>query len=336
MQRVTRSTSVLALPNPPAGGTPGFFAAPNPAGGVAATQPGYEWFNAIQEEVVALATMAGAALDPAVNTQMRDAITSLLNAKADLAAMQAQTYTAFTSTGVTGAFVLTPAPAIAGYAANQRFRVKFHAVGNGADTINVSAKGAKALEQYDSTGAKVAAVIAAGQLVDVEYDGVDFVLLDALPKAPDLGIGYMLVRDEKAVNTAGGSSVAGNQTRTLNTVLANTISGASLASNIITLPPGTYRISARAPYFGNSHKIYLYDSTAGTVIDDGTTENGLLGAADPITTWSALTVRVTFTGVKGIKITHDTETAIATIGLGQATSFGTKSVYTSIEIIKES
>lgn len=94
---------------------------------------------------------------------------------------QTQPYTAFTTTGATGAFVLTPSPAIAAYAANQRFRVKFHAVGNGSDTINVSGLGVKSVKQYDATGAKVAAVIVANQLADVEYDGIDFVILDPLP-----------------------------------------------------------------------------------------------------------------------------------------------------------
>jgi microcystin-dependent protein len=101
---------------------------------------------------------------------------------------QTQPYTAFTTTGATGAFVLTPTPAIAAYAANQRFRVKFHAVGNGSDTLAVSGLAAKSLKQYDSTGAKVAPVLAANQLVDVEYDGIDFVLLDPLPVALVTGL----------------------------------------------------------------------------------------------------------------------------------------------------
>lgn len=97
------------------------------------------------------------------------------------ALIQGQTYTAFTTAGAAPNFTLTPSPAIAAYAAGQRFRVKFHAVGAGADQLNVSALGNKALKQYDSTGAKVAAVVAVSQLVDVEYDGVDMVLLDPLP-----------------------------------------------------------------------------------------------------------------------------------------------------------
>lgn len=102
--------------------------------------------------------------------------------QSDLGAIaQTQPYTAFTTTGATGAFVLTPSPALAAYAANQRFRVKFHAVGNGSDTINVSGLGTKSIKQYDRAGAKVSAVITASQLADVEYDGVDFVILDPLP-----------------------------------------------------------------------------------------------------------------------------------------------------------
>lgn len=96
-------------------------------------------------------------------------------------AIQAQTYTAFTTAGAAPSFTLTPSPAITAYVAGQRFRVKFGAAGNGADTLNVSGLGAKNLKQYDATGTKVAPVVAANQLVDVEYDGAEFLLLDPLP-----------------------------------------------------------------------------------------------------------------------------------------------------------
>ena len=58
------------------------------------------------------------------------------------------------------------------------------------------------------------------------------------------------VRDEKASGTTGGNFTSGSwHTRTLNTVKTNEISGASLASNQITLPSGTYYIDASAPAF---------------------------------------------------------------------------------------
>ncbi|MEW9901045.1 hypothetical protein ABWL39_20720 [Chitinivorax sp. PXF-14] len=63
MQRVKRSTAVAVLPAAPAGGTPGYFANPNPGGGVPATVPGYEWFNSVQEEICAIIAAAGIALD---------------------------------------------------------------------------------------------------------------------------------------------------------------------------------------------------------------------------------------------------------------------------------
>lgn len=94
---------------------------------------------------------------------------------------QIQAGTAFTTAGTAAAQTLTPTPAISAYSAPLRFRVKFSQASTGSGTINVSGIGAKSLKQYDSAGAKVAAVYAVGQLADIEYDGTDFVMLDSLP-----------------------------------------------------------------------------------------------------------------------------------------------------------
>jgi len=145
-----------------------------------------EHLNAMQEELSGLVEWAGLALNKGDNTQVRQALLEKfagLDAGATKAGVQAQIYTAFTTGGASGAFTLTPNPAITAYAAGQRFRAKFHAAGTGTDTVNVSGLGAKSVKQYDSSGSKAAAVIAAGQLVDAEYDGVDMVLLDPLPPA---------------------------------------------------------------------------------------------------------------------------------------------------------
>lgn len=94
---------------------------------------------------------------------------------------QLQLTTAFTTAGASGTFTLAATPAPTALAANLRFRVKFHTAGNGTDTINVNGLGAKSLKQYDRAGSKVSAVVTANQLADIEYDGVDFVILDPLP-----------------------------------------------------------------------------------------------------------------------------------------------------------
>ena len=95
--------------------------------------------------------------------------------------LQSQAYTAFTTAGGAPNYTLAPTPAITVYAPGQRFRVKVHAAGSGADVLNVSGLGNKTLKQYSSSGGKVAAVIAANQLADVEYDGVDMVIINPLP-----------------------------------------------------------------------------------------------------------------------------------------------------------
>lgn len=92
-----------------------------------------------------------------------------------------QDMTAFTSAGTAPAYTLTPVPAISAYATPQRFHVKFHAAGPGSNTLNVSGVGAKNLKQYDSSGAKIPAVITLGLATDVVYDGTDWVVLDPLP-----------------------------------------------------------------------------------------------------------------------------------------------------------
>lgn len=80
MQRVKRSTAVALLPAAPAGGTPGFFAAPDPGGGIPATVPGYEWFNDVQEELMAVIEGQGLAASGVDRTQLRQAITKMIQA----------------------------------------------------------------------------------------------------------------------------------------------------------------------------------------------------------------------------------------------------------------
>lgn len=107
--------------------------------------------------------------------------------------IQTQARTAFTTSGTAAPiFTLTPTPALTAYAANQRFRVRFGVPGVGNDVLNVSGLGDKSLKQYDSAGNKVAAVITAGLLSDVEYDGVDWVLLDPLPAGSAVPSGFVL------------------------------------------------------------------------------------------------------------------------------------------------
>lgn len=105
---------------------------------------------------------------------------SILITEFDTNTLVTQTYTAFTTAGSSGTFTLTPTTPIVSYVAGQRFRVKFHANGNGTDTINISELGAKSVKQFDINNAKSAPQIFINQLADVEYDGTDFVILNPI------------------------------------------------------------------------------------------------------------------------------------------------------------
>jgi hypothetical protein len=173
MDRVFESGAAVSAPSAPASPSTGYPTAGNPATATAATKPGPWWFHMVTEELRALVAFAG--LTPS-HTDVSQVKTAIGKAKVE------QLDTAFTSAGTAPNYTLTPSTAVTAYAAGQRFRVKFHAAGAGADQINVSGLGNKPLKQYDDAGAAIDAVITAGMLADVEYDGTNMVVLDPLPR----------------------------------------------------------------------------------------------------------------------------------------------------------
>jgi microcystin-dependent protein len=78
MQRVNRSSAVPSLPAAPASpGLPGYFTGGNPALGQAATVPGYEWFNAVQEELIGVIARGGLTASNADLAQVRKSLDRL-------------------------------------------------------------------------------------------------------------------------------------------------------------------------------------------------------------------------------------------------------------------
>ena len=100
------------------------------------------------------------------------------------AGIQSQTWVAFTSTGTTGVYILTPNPVITAYTAKQRFNVTFNVASAATNTININSLGAKALKMYNSAGTKIEAVFALNQITDIIYDGTDFVMLNVGSNPP--------------------------------------------------------------------------------------------------------------------------------------------------------
>jgi hypothetical protein len=132
---------------------------------------------------------------------------------------------------------------------------------------------------------------------------------------------YLHVRDEKTNGTDGGTASAGTTyTRTLNTVVENTITGASLATNQVTLPAGTYDIEGIAPGYEvrNSHS-YLYnvtDGVAGLLGQSG----AYAGPSSGVSAFGSFKGRVTIAASKTFELRHHVTENQTTTGLGRGTA----------------
>lgn len=142
------------------------------------------------------------------------------------------------------------------------------------------------------------------------------------------------VREEQTSGTNGGTFTSGAwRTRTLNTSKTNEISGASLGSNQITLPAGTYWIEASAPGFVVVfHKAKLYNITDSADVIIGT--NCQTGAGDSVLTRSLVRGRFTIAAQKVFELQHRCSSTLATTGFGQANSFSVVEVYSEVMIWK--
>jgi len=126
----------------------------------------------------------------------------------------------------------------------------------------------------------------------------------------------MMLEDQKASTTDGGTFTTGAwRTRDLNTEVKNTIQGASLGSNQITLPAGTYRIRAKLPFRGTERtKARLYN------VSDVSTEiwgtNGYGASAGGSVGWDFVEGIFTIAAEKTLEVQHNAQQTSATGGFG--------------------
>lgn len=142
------------------------------------------------------------------------------------------------------------------------------------------------------------------------------------------------IRDEKASGTDGGTFTSGSwQTRTLNTVKTNEIIGASLSSNQITLPAGTYEIEAFSiGYRCELHKTRLRNISDSSDLLIGSSERSY--TTGRTSSKSKLRGRFTIAASKTIELQHRCSSTYSTEGYGVACSFGVVEVYSDIIIRK--
>ncbi len=140
---------------------------------------------------------------------------------------------------------------------------------------------------------------------------------------------HMYVNDTKAAGVEGGASTAGVTTRTLNTVVVNNILGASLASNQVTLPAGTYWIEASVTqYIPNRGRAYIYNVTDSALVMIGQSVYATIGAEPTVKGY------MTIASSKVIQLRQYASTGQATNGLGVASPSGNPEIYSQLYIWK--
>jgi hypothetical protein len=140
------------------------------------------------------------------------------------------------------------------------------------------------------------------------------------------------IQDQKAPGTFGGTDVAGYQTRDLNTVLTNQISGASLSSNQITLPSGTFYIQASTvAYATGTCRIKLTNVTDSSNTLYGL--NGQVGYTTAVAPRYFLNGRFTIASSKSFRIEQYVQNATNS-NLGNTIGDGFVEIYTDVQIWK--
>lgn len=206
----------------------------------------------------------------------------------------------------------------------------------GASTVNVAGLGAKSIKKNGYADDVTAGDITAG----LKY----FLIYDSSEDAWELGrLSYATLFDpeqvfhiqhQEASGVDGGNTVATTWTkRTLNTVLTNNISGASLASSVITLPAGTYELISRNGFYGDFlHKSRIRQTS-------GTPATLLVGSSEQqyvsseMVTSSVARGLFTLSGSTDIELQYYASSS-QTGGEGNATGSGEVEVYADVFIKK--
>lgn len=153
------------------------------------------------------------------------------------------------------------------------------------------------------------------------------------------GVPYLKYSNTQSSGAGGGNSTSGSwQTYPLNTEDRDTGGIASLSSNQIVLPAGTYKARGAITFLNNvggvvfSAQCRLYNVSDSAIIANGLDVYSDSGSTTKITMPSSFADQFTIAGTKTIAIQYQVNVSV-TNGLGAAVSFGSE-VYGFIELEK--
>lgn len=154
----------------------------------------------------------------------------------------------------------------------------------------------------------------------------------------------LIMQDRRPVNTGGGAGVAGSwNQRTINTVLVNNITGASMGTNQFTLPVGRYKINniQATCYAVDYNKLRLYNISNSTTQTD-VNSNAIIGSTSYFYSVSFVGGKAEISGYyfdvttspKTFKIEHYISVSSGGNDFGIATNTATDEIYLTIDIEK--
>lgn len=151
------------------------------------------------------------------------------------------------------------------------------------------------------------------------------------------GADYVKVSDVKPANTVGGTPVIGSwQTRIINTEDSDAGGICSVASNQITLAPGTYITRIASPFYGTQRtKIKLYNITDASDTLIGSSHyagyNTNIYHTSTSEAMALVSGKFIITAQKTFEVQYQCGRVLANNGLGVESNFGVVEVYTVAE-----
>lgn len=181
-------------------------------------------------------------------------------------------------TGAANAYVATLSPALGAYSAGVLVQFKAANANTTASTVNVNGLGVKTIKKLGGATDLVAGDIAAGQIVELEYDGTNFQMLSPVANAPlsPTGDGSNLTGIKLGFAKNGALTVS---TATTNTITigfqarAIRLSGASGSGSSTSWFTGSWDVTTgggSCSYIGNNGSFFAgTTNAAGYIANNG-------------------------------------------------------------------
>lgn len=207
------------------------------------------------------------------------------------------------------------------------------AVDAAAITVGIAAAQASASAAASSASSASSSASSATTSASTATTQATNAAASALAAANSADPPYVKITNSQVQNTGGGTATSGAwRTIPLNTKDIDSGSIASLGSNQITLPAGTYRVYATAPFFEvNQAQARLFNISDTVLVFTGSSsyDDSGTGASAP----SIVCGRFTIASSKIFELQYQVVTTKNTVGLGNPCNFGPE-VYAQIEFTK--